>query len=110
MKRYSQERSCSLQVCHVSLIQLGQLALFHRHYVSKQKCVCFVVHCLNPYLVTFDLVLSLYQYQVYVRCNGIQLVQDVIIITVLPQYTDSYLHCLQASDNAISSVHNLVVS
>lgn len=58
-KNYSQRRSCSLQACHVSLIHLGQLALFHRHYVSKQKCVCFVIHCLNPCLLTFDLILSL---------------------------------------------------
>ena len=44
------------------------------------------------------------------RCNGKKLVQDVIIITALPENTDSYLHCLQTSDNTISSVHNLVVS
>lgn len=38
-----QERSCSLQVCHVSLIQFWHLALFHHHDISKQKCVCFVI-------------------------------------------------------------------
>ncbi|KAF1668933.1 hypothetical protein FQA23_0004756, partial [Aptenodytes patagonicus] len=39
--------------------RLRQLALFHHHYISKQKCVCFVIHCLSPCLLTFDLVLSL---------------------------------------------------